>query len=184
MIAVLALIAVVPVMAQYESLEKGSKIRIHSQVAEGMPVMVTRGYFNAMYKDFVILDDDLRNETVILKDQIIKVEYLQSTQRHALKGLGVGVLVGAIAGVIIGEIAKPKQETVSDIITYPVMKAAVTGTYMLLGSATGGLIGFAIGAGSGTEQWEVVPPVYPESQVAGTGFAALATPRIGVRINF
>jgi hypothetical protein len=187
MIAILALAAVVPVMAQYESLENGSKLRIRWQAADGLPVKVTRGHLDAMYEDYMILVNDLRKESVILKDQIIQVEYLQSTKRrHSLSGLLLGVLVGGAAGAILGESYKPKPSGnwIKDTFVAPAEKAAVTISAVFIGSVAGGVIGFVIGSGSGPEEWVVVPPVHREAPVAGAGIAAVAIPRIGVRIHF
>lgn len=186
MIAILVLAAAIPVMAQYESLEKGSQLRIRSQAAEGMPVMVTNGYLDEMCLDYIILVDGFYNETIIIKDQITKVEYLKSAKRHTLAGLMIGVLVGATTGAMIGQMAKPKStgDLIKDTYVAPIAKATATASMVLLGSAAGGVIGFAIGAGSGSEEWVVVPPVHPEAPVAAAGIAALATPRFGVRINF
>jgi hypothetical protein len=187
MIAVLALAAVVPVKAQYESLENGNKVRIHTRAAEGLPVSVSVGLLNGRYDDRLILVDDFSNETAIRQDQIMKVEYLRGTRRHTLSGLLLGVLVGGAAGVLFHELTytkpKPSDNWLIDGFVAPMAEGAAYGSALLIGSAAGGVIGIIVGSGSITEQWEVVPRVNPDAPIAGTGMTALSTPRVGLRIN-
>ena len=82
-------------------------------------------------------------------DRLVSLERSTGTQRHT----GVGLLLGAVVGGMVGFLAAPEDEAAESwgMGTYSRMY------YGGVGALIGGLAGGVLGASIKTDRWEVVP---------------------------
>jgi hypothetical protein len=90
-----------------------------------------------------------RDDTVpVPLAELDRLELSRGVHGHALKGLGLGFLVGAVVGGVVGAAVEPDE-----LLGRGVNVAAG----IILGGAGGSLIGLGVGASVRTERWEAIP---------------------------
>ena len=74
-----------------------------------------------------------------------RLEVSDGVHGHALTGLGLGLLAGAVVGGTIGAAVEPDELLGRGV------------NVLVLGGAGGGLIGVAVGASIQSERWQALP---------------------------
>lgn len=124
----------------------GERVRVNYG-AEGSAVV--QGTWVAMDPYGVRLLAAPQDTVQVALDRLVSLERSTGTQRHT----GVGLLLGALVGGMVGFLAAPEDEAAESwgMGTYSRMY------YGGVGALIGGLAGGVIGASIKTDRWEVVP---------------------------
>lgn len=90
-----------------------------------------------------------QDTALVALDRLVSLERSTGTQRHT----GVGLLLGALVGGMVGFLAAPEDEAAESWG----MGTSSRMYYGGVGALIGGLAGGVIGASMKTDRWEVVP---------------------------
>jgi hypothetical protein len=147
--ALAAVVGAAPIQAQSVSLEPGVRARVFT------PSVDTGGLAGTvvlLVRDTLIFRPDRRSDTLtVALSELSRLELSKGKHTHALKGCGIGLLLGAAGGAIAGH----TTTSTKDWFLTPNEAAAVGGG--ILGVA-GALVGATIGSHFGvTESWAQVP---------------------------
>jgi hypothetical protein len=135
-------------------------------------------HFAGMRADTVLLlragsDADAAPTRRLPVSQIDRLDVSRDRHRRPWKGLGVGVLAGAVSGAVIGY---SEGETDDLFFSSPGEKAAALG---VLVGVVGGVVGLIAGISTFSDRWERVPLGGPRIDVSaaprGRGLALRVT---------
>ncbi|HEY4670437.1 MAG TPA: hypothetical protein VIG78_00100 [Gemmatimonadaceae bacterium] len=148
--AALAVVAgCTPLQAQSVSLEPGTRVRVFtpSTGSGGLAGSVV-----ALEHDTLTLWPEKRVETVaVALSELSRLELSKGMHTHALKGCGIGLLLGATGGAIAGHLSGDDQGWFG----LTANEKAVTGAVVF--GVAGALVGLTIGSHFGaTEEWASV----------------------------
>jgi hypothetical protein len=94
-------------------------------------------------------------------DSVTRLEVSRGRHRQTARGAGVGFLVGAAAGLIVGPISMECPEYGCD--TSPAVAAALGG---IVFGGLGALVGLGVGAATTSETWQEVPRAMLPAELA------------------
>jgi len=138
---------------QVPPIETGSRIRVTAP-ALGIDKLVGTSVEADATRIRVQADDQASPMTISLAD-MTRLEVSQGRKSNALKGLGVGALIGAPIGAVLGYLASPEQSSGEAVCTGSTVSCVAVGAAAV--GVTGALVGLGIGALAKSERWEEVP---------------------------
>lgn len=160
-----------PVEERTSDVVEGEWVRVRFS---GMEDQVIEGSLQGIEEnDLLILPSEGKEVSRIPMGQVREFRVRRGSKTQALRGLGLGLVSGALVGGLIG-LAHGDDE--SGFIRFSAGENAAMGAVGF--GLIGGVSGLVIGAVSRTDRWEraSIPAVNPSVQVAPTG-------RLGVAIS-
>jgi len=155
-------------------LEPGARVRVSTAPQASKPAWIV-GTVIAVTGDRLAIrpQHDSGGPIDIARNTVTRLELSRGRHSKALTGLGVGFLVGAGAGAIIGPTAFGAGRDLAPT------DARLIGAGF--GAVAGALIGLAVGAGSKSERWQTVPVTL--SGMGGGGGSRYSM-RVSVNLRF
>jgi hypothetical protein len=133
-------------------LEPGSRIRLSLPRDSSGAVVRRVGRLLAVRQDSLFLEEAGRKDsTLVLWPQVSRIEVSRSRRGHTLRGMGIGLLVGAAGGAAVGLAAGDDP---------PGLISFSAGDKAALGGVAFGVLGSLIGAIAGSvpsDSWVDVP---------------------------
>lgn len=169
-LALLALVPTATAVAQVPPLEAGHRVRV---TAPQLGIHRLPALFQERRGDVVVLRMDSTVSLPVMA--VTQLEVHDGRHGHLWRGVGIGALAGAAAGVLAGPALSQCPSQGCD--TSPVLQSAVGGVAFGL---AGGLVGGLVGALAKTDRWVEVPLDQVRVSVAerGAGFG------VGVSVKF
>ncbi|MGD2152448.1 MAG: hypothetical protein PVG79_04220 [Gemmatimonadales bacterium] len=137
-----------PALAQTDAaagVNVGDRVRVRAQTLYGPLV----GAVTALSADTLHIQIEQQATTVAIPlAAVTRIEVSRGRKSNFLRGVALGGVVGALAGVFAGFI------TGEDSMLTPPEAALACGT---VGAGAGALVGGIIGAATGTDRWVAVP---------------------------
>ena len=131
-------------------LEPGARVRVSTAPQASKPAWIVGTVITVTGDRLAIRpQDDSGGPIDIARNTVTRLELSRGRHSKALTGLGVGFLVGAGAGAILGSAVLGGGRDIAP------SDAKLIGAGLV--GASGALIGLAVGAGSKSERWQPVP---------------------------
>jgi hypothetical protein len=155
-------------------LEPGVRVRVSTAPQAAKPAWIV-GTVIAVTGDRLAIrpQHDSGGPIDIARNTVTRLELSRGRHSKALTGLGVGFLVGAGAGVILGSAVLGGGRDIAP------SDAKLIGAGLVGGA--GALIGLAVGAGSKSERWQPVPVTVG---VMGGAEVSRYSMRVSVNLRF
>jgi hypothetical protein len=154
-------------------LEPGARVRVSTAPQASKPAWIV-GTVIAVTGDRLAIrpQHDSGGPIDIARNTVTRLELSRGRHSKALTGLGVGFLVGAGTGAILGSAVLGGRDIAPS-------DAKLIGAGLVGG--VGALIGLAVGAGSKSERWQPVPVTVG---VMGGAEASRYSMRVSVSLRF
>ena len=136
--------------AALDRLAIDSRVRIRVMTTDSSHFADLTGRLSANRNTTFEVTDDRGKRSVLSVPLIKQVSIWTSTRTHGVIGLGLGLLAGGAAGLLVGRRSQPPCQC--GVATLDVAVSAIMGTGL------GGALGFAVGGNITTDTWSVIAP--------------------------
>jgi hypothetical protein len=166
------------------SVKVGDKVRVSGPT---LPQQQSVGVVKIINADSIVLERDSYPKSVAVPvDSVSKLEVTHGKKRHTGLGIGLGIIVGAVAFGVAASGSVDEQPCegagcVANALAAGLAEPAIVTGAVVGGALLGGLLGGIIGHTAASDKWETVP--LPEL-AAGVDLHGNVTLSISVRAHF